>query len=94
MPDLLYYPSLNTFTRTPDLDSYILLVDQSGVNPVFGRFTGDEISKGISAVTSNINFFDGSGGKSVTGSPVHGALNPRTYKGANIQIDAVFNKAG
>lgn len=61
MPDLLYYPSLNTFTRTPDADSYILFVDQSGVNPALGRFPGDEISKGINAVTSNISFFDGSG---------------------------------
>jgi len=26
--------------------------------------------------------------------PRYGALNPRVYKGANVQIDAVFNKAG
>ncbi|MDH5179972.1 MAG: hypothetical protein OEY07_09915, partial [Gammaproteobacteria bacterium] len=40
------------------------------------------------------NFFDGQGGMSVTGTPQYGADNPRVYKGANIQIDAVFNKAG
>ena len=61
MPDLFYYESLNTFPRTPDSDSYILLIDSSNANPLLGRFPGDEISKGISAVTSNISFFDGSG---------------------------------
>lgn len=40
------------------------------------------------------NFFDANGGTGVTGTPQFGADNPRTYKAANIQIDAVFNKAG
>ncbi|MBT3205031.1 MAG: hypothetical protein HOB14_19700 [Gammaproteobacteria bacterium] len=40
------------------------------------------------------NFFSADGGKNILGTPVFGAKNPRTYKAANIQIDAVFNKAG
>jgi hypothetical protein len=40
------------------------------------------------------NFFDGAGGKSATGSPIYVANNPRLHAAANIQIDAVFNKAG
>ncbi|WP_245814315.1 hypothetical protein [Cystobacter ferrugineus] len=39
-------------------------------------------------------FFDGKGGTSFTGTVRFGANNPRVYKGANIQLDAVFNKAG
>ncbi|MDH3317906.1 MAG: hypothetical protein OER43_19380, partial [Gammaproteobacteria bacterium] len=46
--------------------------------------------------------FDQTGGKFwgnkkdawVDAAPEYGALNPRIYKGANIQIDAVLNKAG
>jgi hypothetical protein len=40
------------------------------------------------------SFFDGSGGKGITGSSPFNADTPRVYKGANIQFDAVFNKAG
>ena len=40
------------------------------------------------------NFFDGTGGTGTIGVPQFGADNPRIYKGANIQIDAVLNKAG
>ncbi len=40
------------------------------------------------------NFYDGIGGTSFTGTAQYGATNPRVYKGANIQIDAVLNKAG
>ncbi|MEK7405360.1 MAG: hypothetical protein AAB225_09650 [Acidobacteriota bacterium] len=39
------------------------------------------------------NFF-GSSGLSVTGSSVFNATTPRVYKGANIQYDAILNKAG
>jgi hypothetical protein len=39
-------------------------------------------------------FFDGSGGTSITGSSPFSADKPRVYKGANIQFDAVLNKAG
>ncbi len=39
-------------------------------------------------------FFDGMGGLGITGNIQFGATNPRVYKAANIQIDAVFNKAG
>ena len=38
--------------------------------------------------------FYGSNGLNFVGAPQFGALNPRVYKAANIQIDAVFNKAG
>jgi len=40
------------------------------------------------------DFFSSDGGLNISGTPVYGALNPRVYKGANVQIDAVFNKAG
>ena len=42
------------------------------------------------------SFFGGQGNKalSVRGSSAFNADRPRTYKGANIQFDAVFNKAG
>ena len=39
-------------------------------------------------------FFDGTGGLGVTGAVQFGANNPRVYKGANIQLDVVFNKVG
>ena len=39
-------------------------------------------------------WFDGIGGNSVTGTSTYHGDNPRTYKIANIQIDAVFNKVG
>jgi hypothetical protein len=50
---------------------------------------GNPILAGVPA-----RFFDGAGGKTLTGIPRFGANNPRVYKGANIQFDAVFNKAG
>ncbi|PWB65653.1 MAG: hypothetical protein C3F14_05260, partial [Deltaproteobacteria bacterium] len=50
---------------------------------------GDRIRAGVTA-----SFFDGTGGKTFTGIPRFGADNPRVYKGADIQFDAVFNKAG
>ncbi len=40
------------------------------------------------------SFFDGHGGLGTIGTPRFGADNPRVYKGANIQIDAVLNKVG
>jgi hypothetical protein len=47
---------------------------------------------------ANLNWFDGEGGKTngktVVGSSPYGADNPRTYRIANLQIDAVFNKVG
>lgn len=39
-------------------------------------------------------FFDGTGGLGTTGPVQFGAANPRVYKGANIQLDVVFNKVG
>ncbi len=39
-------------------------------------------------------FFDGSGGLTTTGTSPFGSENPRTYKVANVQIDAIFNKVG
>ncbi|REG31950.1 hypothetical protein ATI61_105277 [Archangium gephyra] len=39
-------------------------------------------------------FFDGAGGLGTTGAVQFGARNPRVYKGANIQLDVVFNKVG
>ncbi len=39
-------------------------------------------------------FFDPWGGTAITGSSRYSANNPRIYKGANIQFDAVFNKVG
>lgn len=40
------------------------------------------------------SFFDGFGGLTTTGSSPFTAANPRVYKGADIQFDAVLNKAG
>ena len=39
-------------------------------------------------------FYDGAGGLGLTGAVQFGARNPRVYKGANIQLDVVFNKVG
>ncbi|HSP78627.1 MAG TPA: hypothetical protein VLQ93_08870, partial [Myxococcaceae bacterium] len=50
---------------------------------------GDRVLAGVAP-----RFFDGTGGLSTTGTVQFGATNPRVYKGANIQIDAVFNKVG
>ncbi|HET8725353.1 MAG TPA: hypothetical protein VFM53_14240, partial [Anaeromyxobacteraceae bacterium] len=44
--------------------------------------------------TGSGNFFDGRGGFTTTGSSAFNAANPRIYKGANIQFDAVLNKLG
>ena len=46
--------------------------------------------------TSDVSgsFFDGYGGKGIQATPQFGANNPRIYKAANVQIDAVFNKVG
>ena len=40
------------------------------------------------------NWFDGAGGKSILGNSEYDGETPRTYRVANIQIDAVFNKVG
>jgi hypothetical protein len=40
------------------------------------------------------NFFDGHGGIETKGLSPFSSDNPRVYKGADIQFDAVFNKAG
>ena len=55
----------------------------------------DDTGKPFYAGTAG-NFFDGIGGTSFIGSPQpgRGADDPFVYKGANIQIDAVFNKVG
>jgi hypothetical protein len=39
-------------------------------------------------------WFDGTGGKTIQGASDFTSENPRTYKLANVQIDAVFNKVG
>jgi len=43
---------------------------------------------------ANGHFFDGRGGTGTTGGSPFNATNPRVYKGANIQFDAVLNKLG
>jgi len=43
---------------------------------------------------SSGDFFGGLPGSFYTASAQYGAANPRTYKGANLQFDAVFNKVG
>jgi hypothetical protein len=50
----------------------------------------------IDANGGNYNFFSGESltGMNTHGSSVFNAANPRIYKGANIQYDAVLNKAG
>jgi hypothetical protein len=51
---------------------------------------GDVLYNGVTG-----DFFDGTiGGIGNTGSSPRNATSPFTYKGANIQIDAVFNKVG
>jgi hypothetical protein len=50
---------------------------------------GDVLYTGVTG-----DFFDGSFGMSNTGASPRNATNPFTYKAANIQIDAVFNKVG
>ena len=39
-------------------------------------------------------WFDGEGGKTNSGTSSFNSTNPRTYRIANVQIDAVFNKVG
>ncbi len=48
------------------------------------------------SIESNVpaNFFDAVNGMNNIGLPIHGSDNPRVYKAANLQFDAVFNKAG
>ena len=50
---------------------------------------GDLLTAGVVG-----DFFDGSGGMGTTGASAFHGENPRTYKVANVQIDAVFNKVG
>jgi len=50
---------------------------------------GDTLTAGVIG-----DFFDGSGGLGTKGASQYSSENPRTYKLANIQIDAVFNKVG
>jgi hypothetical protein len=52
----------------------------------------DEGNALLAGVTGN--FFDGQGGMGTLGSSAFSSESPRTYKVANIQIDAVFNKVG
>jgi len=54
---------------------------------------GDDVGNRVVAGVGP-RFFDGVGGTSISGSVQFGATNPRVYKGANIQLDVVFNKVG
>ncbi|HEX8439677.1 hypothetical protein, partial [Archangium sp.] len=60
--------------------------------PFFEPCRDDAGSRVLSGVAPR--FFDGAGGLSITGPIQFGATNPRVYKGANIQLDVIFNKVG
>jgi hypothetical protein len=51
--------------------------------------TGQYLADGVTG-----NWFDGDGGTGILGKSPHSGDNPRTYRIANVQIDAVFNKLG
>jgi len=50
---------------------------------------GDRLTAGVVG-----DWFDGKGGLATKGASQYSSENPRTYKIANVQIDAVFNKVG
>jgi hypothetical protein len=61
---------------------------------VLNRYVDKKKTKELTVAEKLGAFLDGRGGKTVTGSSPFTADNPRVYKGADIQFDAVLNKAG
>lgn len=69
----------------------------NGAKPVAGAPYHDPCMDDAGKLTSKSvigRYFDGAGGLSPLGTSLFDAANPRIYKGANIQLDVVFNKAG
>ena len=90
MPDLRYYDTLNVFPRTPDGDSFIVLLDQSGANPAAVRALGSTLITGFASVTTGGTMINGAG-NSGTPLTISGQLDANDIVNPSISSSTISN---